>query len=187
MKNIFFISFLCLFFQQTAFAQIERGDWIFGGRIDNYHFKQTTDGSVEKHFGITFEPSVGIFVVDRLTIGLQPFIKTAFFREEGVNPESLILAIGPFARFYFLNQEKIVNLFVDGSFNKGVFKTFISSDDVGKYDSYFSSIGVAAFFNKFASIEFSSGYWYQFTGDSSYHHKKSGLRATIGFKFHLTN
>lgn len=179
----FFIFFLL--FQPFIFAQLNRGDWIIGGKFDNYHYKQNSDGSVEKYFGIHFEPSVGIFVANKLSFGLQPLIKTAFFREEGVNPKSLILGIGPFARFYFLNHENIVNLFVDGSFSKGIFKTFIASENVGKYDSYFSGLGISVFFNEFASIEFSSGYWYQFTGDTASHHKKSGLRGSAGFKIHF--
>ena len=188
MKNIYIILIPFLLVINKTSGQLSKNQWIAGGGIYSYHYNESwslTSVPKYRYNAIIVEPVIGYFFLDQLAVGLQPSIKTYFFQEVSVYRNSIIGALGPFIRYYFLNEKKIMNVFIDVNYARGVFKSNPSSLDLGKYESFFSGVGIAAFFNEDASVEFLSGYWQLDSGDSAQSKKMSGLRGSAGFKIHF--
>lgn len=169
----------------TCYGQINKGQWLIGGNLDLYVYDEFLDGSNFSKISFSILPTVGYFPISNLSVGVQPVIYKSFFYEEGANDKSLIMAIGPFLRYYFLDSKKIINPLFEASYKRGVFKDFRGIPRSGKYVSYSVGLGFAAFLTEYASIEVIPEFWYQFTGLPTVTYERTGLRTTVGLKIHL--
>ena len=104
MKKLFLGAALLLA-SATSFAQTEKGKLMVGASSD-LNFTSTTNDETDDTTN-TFEvsPQVGYFVADNIAVGLN-------FGYSNVNPEgddnsTNTIGVGPFARVYFLEEEKI--------------------------------------------------------------------------------
>jgi len=116
MKQRHILVLLLLLLSTFVFGQLEKGNIFIqasssiGFSTEKYSITSagtTTEYSKSTHFG--FRPKVGYFVIDNLPVGLAINVNTNKTKYTGTSDESSSnnFAIGPFARYYFLPQDKL--------------------------------------------------------------------------------
>lgn len=138
-----------------AFAQVEKGNWLFGGsstlefNTSNEKIKTggtTTDGYKYTDFDI--RPQVGYFVIDKLAVGL--LLDIDIDKEKYTDPDSeynwTSFLVGPFVRYYILDLEGLMP-FAEASmaFGSGNSKTnYMGSESEEKYGMFAYGFGAGA-------------------------------------------
>ncbi|MDP1765227.1 MAG: hypothetical protein Q8L07_15205 [Sediminibacterium sp.] len=107
----------------------------------------------------------------------------------GGTTNSFRFAIGPFARYYFLNADKPFNILTDVSYQFGINNWRNSYPAKGKFNSLSIMGGTEVFFNSTAGLEILIGYGNQIASidnsPSAYNRNKKGFQVSIGFTLHL--
>lgn len=133
-------------------------------------------------------PSVGYFLADKFAVGLRPSYtktKSQIDSPGGGNTNENRLDVGPFARYYFLAEEKQFNVLADVSYQYG-FYWFMPTK--GNRNTFSASAGTVVFFNSSVGLELLIGYYTQKeTINDAFKtiNEQKGLQMTIGFQFHL--
>ena len=118
-----------LFYSTIATAQLDKGVWLGGGSGSFYSYNETytspTYNNTAKYTTIDVSASLGFFFIDKLAAGLRPTFSS--YKGEVTSPgggktNSYKIAIGPFARYYFLNTDKPFNILADVSYQFGINK-----------------------------------------------------------------
>ncbi|MFD0837261.1 hypothetical protein ACFQ0I_15890 [Mariniflexile aquimaris] len=155
--KIFIIS---LFFTTFSYSQITKNNWLVGG---SGNFKTTTtkflsDGTkpYDNRTIFTIAPNVGYFFYDKLSGGIS-----LSYTYDNIFEDYQYFGIGPFVRYYFLNPEKRINLFLQGNYNyyEGGAKT-VDGNDTGKFhnNGHGFKAGSAIFLNSSVALELSLDY-----------------------------
>lgn len=139
-------------FALTANAQITKNNWMIGG--DTYFSSNDYNGDTSNEFRIN--PNVGYFFIDKLAGGLQMNLAFTNTDPGGRNSKASSYGFAPFARYYFLETDKIINVFteVNYSFSFGKF----GQGDTINWNGYGVKAGTVLFFNSSVGIEFSLNY-----------------------------
>jgi len=99
------------------------------------------------------------------------------------------LAVGPFARYYFLKDDRQFNLLGDVSCQFGTNQELNGEHPKGKFNSFLVMTGIEAFFNSSVGLEILVGYKQQVASydnsPSAYIDNRKGFQTSIGFQFHL--
>jgi hypothetical protein len=109
MKNLFTAAVFCLFLSSFCNAQMGRGAWLLGGNLslngsgDDRTLNPSPSGSVNKNINIGIRPAAGVFVTDRLAVGLSP--SWSYSRREIADLNYYLdrnsnFGLGLFARYY---------------------------------------------------------------------------------------
>lgn len=185
MKKRIYLIVIIVFAANYANCQLTKGNWMIGGGASFRSSKYETNTSAySKQTLVNLSGDVGYFIIDKLAIGLKPGYERTGTKGNS-NPLNDINVntynIGPFARYYFLDAEKYVNIFSEVSYQYGIMKT---SQGVSQNSNNFSGVlGCAAFFNSSVALEFTLGYSsYLYNNNSG---KVKSIIAGIGFQFHL--
>lgn len=172
---------LCIY-SLTASGQITKGNWMVGGNGSSSTDNNSSTSA--KITNIQIAPNIGYFILDKFASGLKI---NYIFQRESYNGHSIntnSLNIGPFIRYYFLNEEKFFNLFVEGNYSYGVYKTSgIYPISNGKKSNYSFSLGPVVYFNSSVGLEFSIIYYKNRDITQNITHK--GLNVGLGFQIHL--
>ncbi len=179
MKKLFKTLFIAtLLFTMTANAQITEGNWMVGGNASFANSSaKTEDGFTQSSTGIRIAPNIGYFITDKFALGL----KTSLGYSKSDGGSGIGYGGGPFARYYFLNPERIVNLFAEADYRFGTTKS--QGTDSTSSSSYSFKAGPAIFFNSSAALELAL-YYNSSTLDKTVFNDY-GL--SIGFQIHLEN
>jgi outer membrane immunogenic protein len=128
MKKIVLFAFIL--FSCTAFGQLKKGNVFINGSLSITASKQETlqlQSSTNKTSGFSIMPRVGIFISDKMALGLgigYYYAKTAdtYYDNSGTGSTNRFkaygLSISPFLRRYFSLGDKVV-FFLDGRLNLG--------------------------------------------------------------------
>lgn len=193
MKHLMLLLFLTAF-SISAKCQLDRNYWLVGGAGSFYTYNEQSINTVTnmpisgKLTEINITGNVGYFLFDKFAVGIRPGINS--IKSHGANSASVLtevtkIYVGPFARYYFLNKEKLFNILVDGSYQFGSLANF------GKGTTQSTSImtGTELFFNNSVGIELLLGYLHQKNikdeTQNAYKHIKNGFYVSIGFQIHL--
>jgi hypothetical protein len=192
---LFSVAFLYL----GANAQLTKNNWLVGGSGSFYSYAEDYSTSsykqTAKYTSIDIAASVGYFFMDKLAAGLRPGFSS--YKGEVVSSSvgsggatnNFKFAIGPFARYYFLNSVKPFNLLADISYQIGINKNFGGLNDKGKYNTFSLMGGTEIFFNPTAGIEILLGYTQKMVSiensPSALSNNKKGFLASVGFTLHL--
>ena len=173
--NLFIYAFF--FFFLTSNAQIEKGYWMLGGEARFYstHSSQENGYDFPRSNGFSLSPNIGYFVVDNLAIGS----KITF----DITNSTTGVGIGPFARYYFLGSDKLLNVFVDARAGYGIAK---HNDNTNKiYNSFFYGFktGPVIFLNENIALELVLDY--SVGKNIQQKIKYDNFYATIGLQIHL--
>ncbi len=116
-KKLLSTAILTLCISAFTFAQIEKGNWFFGGsgsldfNTSNEKIKTgstTSDGY--KYTDFDFRPQVAYFVIDRLPVGLS--LDLDIDKEKFTDPDGeynwTSFMVGPFARYYVADFDGIM-------------------------------------------------------------------------------
>ncbi|MDE3236857.1 MAG: hypothetical protein KGO81_12960 [Bacteroidota bacterium] len=162
MKKLFAsVCFIVLF--NVSFGQIEQGNWLVGGSgsfntgtdsVSNYQ-NPSISNQVKVKNNINISSDIGYFFINKLAGG----IKLNFSSKYAVyNPNSYerggFLTVGPFIRYYFLNQDKEYNILLESSYTIG--NSLFSPKEIVKELNFFA--GPELFLNSVIGIEFLIGY-----------------------------
>jgi hypothetical protein len=194
MKQIFFLALLLSSVCFSSYGQLTKNIWLVGGSGSIYSYNEDyTAPSVNvtaKYTSIDLNASVGYFFLDKMCAGLRPYFST--FKGEssgGGSSNDLKFALGPFLRYYFLEEDKQFNLLTDISYQIGINKSFAGSKPQGKYNTLSIMAGTEIFFNSSIGLEILLGYKNQIASfdnsPSAYNSNRRGFQTTIGFQFHL--
>jgi hypothetical protein len=180
MKTIKPLFKAALLFSVTLNAQITKGNWMVGGLGDFSSTKTTYifDGirNEQKRTVFNISPDIGYFLVDKFAIGT--YAKFGYDDFGDLNTKTF--GFGPFVRYYFLQPEKLVNVFAQANFgyNEG------KSNNGGEYhvNDYGIKAGVVIFFNSSVGLEFALGYNTSTINSIS---TDNALKIGLGFQIHL--
>jgi hypothetical protein len=168
-------------------AQLNKGTWLIGG---SGSFSSTTNtfNSASVNFNsdvteINITPNVGYFLLDKFPAGLKTSYTVSRTKEfQGAYGNQQRFEIGPFARYYFLDKEKIFNILTDASYQFG----FANLTGVhGNINTMTLMAGPALYFNSSVGLEFLFGYSNRRERFDGIDSQQKGLKVSLGFQFHL--
>lgn len=176
--NKILLVLITTFLYANANSQITKGYWLVGGyaSFSNNTLVASNNSYTESY--LTINPIIGYFISDKISFGTEFFysLSTSTNSNSASN-----YGIGPFARYYFLNKEKAINILIQGS---GSYNLAALSDESTTYKtiSYSFLGGPVIFFNSSVGIEFLLGY----KGFTQLGVRKNSFNINIGIQVHLT-
>lgn len=199
----FLLTLSLALFIISAQGQLTKNTWLIGGAgsfYSNIENQRTSSYSVQyRNTEVTTSASIGYFFATKFCTGLRPMFSWNKNKWTGVSTggvsggygNNVRYAIGPFARYYFLKDDKQFNLLSDISYQLGVNKNIgsLNNKDKGKYNTFSIVAGTEIFFNTITGMEFLLGYTQRVTsvenspGESR--SNKKGFQVSIGFQLHL--
>ena len=184
-KTILFFITACFFI--NTYGQITKKNWLLGGTGSYSSDKQVLQGSTTelKSAYATLTPNIGYFIADKFAIGINLGFGLNKITATNIPSSSITnYFAGPFAKYYFLPKDKLLNLFLYGNYNYGISRGK-NSGVVDKSSGYKYSIagGPVIFFNNSVGLELSMG-WYHSKSidDKSY---TNSIKFGLGFQIHL--
>ncbi len=156
MKSSRLLIIAVILFTINTNAQITKGNWMVGGNgnFSSYENKYQNNGTEvsNKGIGINISPNLGYFIADKLVAGAN--FNFGYTKPQGYD-NSFGYGIGPFIRYYFLKEDKLINLLAQANYSFGVNK---SGDNKSESDGYGFKTGPAIFFNKSVALEVTLDY-----------------------------
>jgi len=175
-------------------AQLTKKNWLVGGAGSFYSYTQDYTTPIADLTGkwttIDLSGSVGYFFINKFSAGLRPYFSS--FKGEssgGGSANYYRLAIGPFARYYFLHADRQFNILADANYQFGINNLLGVLHEKGKYNTFSLMVGSEVFFNTAVGLEILFGYKNQIitidNSSSVYHSNEKGFQISIGFQIHL--
>jgi hypothetical protein len=186
MKTITLFFFFLFALTLTAHAQITKGNWLVGGNltygIQEGESNSNGNKSTSKGSALNLNADIGYFVINKLSVGLTPYF--GFGNPDGSNNSSIGFGIGPFARYYFLKPEKILNIFSQLEYYYG--NSYSNGKKESESNGYSIKNGVAIFLNNSIAFEVSLNYNVSKNNyESGYDSKFKDFNIGVGFQIHL--
>jgi hypothetical protein len=167
-----FLSTFLLFITLSAFGQIEKGNYNFGGDVElNGRFSKTSYTQITG-FNASFSPSINKFLTNKLMVGFRPILSTYInsghsgYRPDNESESVTQLGIEASGRYYF-NENRRINYFAfsTASFNRA-FQTFKSPNfniDASSQSNFYnlkSGFGADVIINEDVAIEGKFSYFH---------------------------
>jgi len=193
MKSLFLSAVICTV-SISAFGQLSKSTWLIGGNGSLYSYNEKYSyplaSGTSKYTSIDLSASIGYFFVNKFSAGLRPYLSIYKGSSSGGgSANNLKLAVGPFARYYFLKEDKQFNLLVDASYQIGINQEKNGDNPKGKFNTLSLMTGAEVFLNSSVGLEFLIGYKHQIASfdnsPSAYTSDRRGFQTSIGFQFHL--
>ncbi|PKP14638.1 MAG: hypothetical protein CVU07_13855 [Bacteroidetes bacterium HGW-Bacteroidetes-23] len=180
-KFLLAISFLSVY---SSSAQITKGNWMVGGtgNFSSYESKFKSNGNemTNKGLAINLSPNIGYFVANKFVVGTSLSIGYTKPKE---SDNSFGYGIEPFVRYYFLNEDKLINIFSEVNYIYGETK---SGDNKSQTNGYGLKAGTVIFFNSSVGLEISLDYnSSKLIPNSSDSSNYNNLQLGLGFQIHL--
>lgn len=144
---------------------------MMGGSGSFGSFNTTSQGINNKGTYVNLNPNIGYFFIDNLAIGTGAELNIQSKFDTG-------LGISPYVRYYFLKNEKEINLFSELSYK------ISKSSGVGsvKFETLNLKAGTVYFLNSSVGIEAALNYS---NLKSNYDLHSNNIFLSIGFQIHL--
>lgn len=181
MKKAIMILLNCILLFLSARGQITKGNWMVGGdasfSLDHTHYEN--DELPTGHgYNALISPQVGYFLMDKLAAGLDAdFNFRPFQNATAPKKTQYSLSAGPFARYYFLPAENVINIF-SGVAYEHHFR--LPYDIPANTYSFFT--GTSFFFNSSVAAELLAGFDY---AESPGGGTTRNFKLNIGFQIYL--
>ena len=192
-KSIMKHFFLYLLFANsilTVKCQLTKGNWLVGGTgkfsIYNNSYISSNYNVEYKYTDISISPSVGYFVSKKLAFGLRPTFSSSIGKSNlgsSTTTTGQRYLIGPFGRYYFLNQENPFNILADLSYQFGIKDI---GGPKGNLSNFSALVGPVIYLNSSVGIEFLLGYSKSKEEiEGANKDIESGFQIALGFQIHL--
>ncbi len=186
MKTITLIS-LILTLTTTAFAQINKGQFLIGGNINFESIKdENSINGTNESTNYYISPNIGYFIINKLAGGLR--IDFGHYNSKSINIETHFntTTISPFLRYYVLPVPKKVNAFIDVRyiFNKTKWSSPSNEGYYEKKNGYNISAGPSIFLTDKIALEFTLGYKHT-KSDNFGITKSNTFNSGLGLQIHL--
>lgn len=171
------------FFSSSLIAQLDKKTWLVGGAISYSHanYKNGVYSSVQEQYEFNISPSIGYFFADKFAGG----IITSFYEVGSRAPGTTVWSkysnfnFGPFAKYYFLKKEKLINIIAQSYFQFGAEG---STSGLNKTTLAFSA-GPVLYFNSSVGLELLiSHLTYKYKNVSASDNK---IQFSLGLQVHL--
>ena len=172
-NNLLFVA--TFFFTITSNAQITKGNWMMGGGASFGNYKNTSGTSSAESTSIGLYPNVGYFAIDKLSVGASGEFTYIF--DKGDTKTISSNSIAPFIRYYFLNNEKTINIFSEASY-----QIIRMNHSDFKADKFKIKAGTVFFLNSSVGLEVALNYSNQKTNTDN---QNRAIYLDIGFQIHL--
>ena len=179
-----------LLFYNCAIGQITKGNWMMGGNGNFTKSVQTAPDFDVRTTTITLSPNNGYFLADQFAVGARLKLDYNHRTYRNVESKETWWFVGPYVRYYILNNDRIVNFFTEADFQFHLNKHKATasgggynSDSKTGFGSYSLSLGTAIFLNSSVAIEGAFNYERIPKDDDGIKVNNFGFR--IGFQIHL--
>jgi hypothetical protein len=184
MKTIKLIVVLTLLSFLPSNAQITKGNWMVGGsgNISSYENKYINNGTEvsAKGYGINISPSIGYFFANKFVAGAN--FRIGYTKPEGFE-SSFGYGIGPFVRYYFLEEDKRINVLAQASYSFGETQSGINKAQSNEYGF---KAGPVIFFNSSVALEVTLDYnSAKLIPNNSPSSSSNNFQVGLGFQIHL--
>lgn len=180
MKHIILITLSLITFNTTK-AQLEKGNWMLGGNISFNSIRYNSANYTPPTYRIIeidINPSFAYFFSNNFNTGLK-FSFNKLIR--GSNQLSYTsFRLGPFCRYYFLDNEKAINFLAELVYRVGLEKGTTGQSST---NTYAGGLGCVAFFNSSVGIEFMVNYTSEKFID--YSGRNNSIQLSLGLQVHL--
>jgi hypothetical protein len=193
MKN----SLLVLLFfmiSSVAVCQLNQGNWLVGGTGKFYSYTNNNSSTVAgfdntgKLTEIDLSPNIAYFISDKLAVGIKPTfssLKGKVNSTGGLTTSVSRFMIGPFGRYYLLDQDKPHNILIESSYQLGMYNGSFGLK--GNLRAFSVLAGPVLYFNSSVGIEFLLGYSYKLEDvENATKDIKKGFQLGVGMQIHLT-
>ena len=168
----------------TTSAQITKRNWMLGGdiAIEYGETKHNDTGQKGDRTDLRLNPKIGYFIVDKLALGANmSFHYNSWHFKNQPNNKYTESHFGPFVRYYLLEVENPLNIFLESSYQ-------IHLNDIYDVDvkTFNTSLGTGYFLTNSVSLEAILRYSHIETsyGNSS-GINYDNITALFGFQIHL--
>lgn len=185
MKTIKLILAISILTVYSSNAQITKGNWMVGGSgsfdYAKTELKNSTSSGTNLNYTdsgiytITLDPNIGYFIKDKFAVGMKISLVNSFLEFQLLNLNDSYFGFSPNFRYYFLNVEKMYNVFIEPSYNYYINKS------LGNSSGYGLKSGLAIFLNSSVGVEPSLNYVY----NESDQFKRNNFFLGIGIQVHL--
>lgn len=148
MKTLFFS--ILLITSLSLSAQITEGYWMVGGNAA-FSYSKFKSGTGSETFKMDISPDIGYFFFDKIAVGAEVhyFISRSKFDYGTSKSDRLFLS--PFVRYYFLEVNKPINVFLESSYR-------FSTLSVRHSTAFSVKGGLALFLNSSVAFEITLEY-----------------------------
>ena len=182
MQKTILLLLTIIIFSNGANCQITKGNWLVGGTGSfSSQFERTSTFNANGT-NINLSPEIGYFFIDKFVAGVMPTYSHSKVKYLAGAAISHQVSVGPFIRYYFLQPEKIVNIFGGVAYQYGV----ISNDNASasQFSNTFKfTLGTVAYFNSSVGIELAANYEIFNAPQAS--QSANTFALGIGFQIHL--
>ncbi|MBZ9651544.1 hypothetical protein [Psychroflexus montanilacus] len=151
MKHLFFLILLVA--SLSLNAQITKNNWLVGGSAA-FSYTENDNEINSRNFRLSLSPNIGYFFWDKLAFGLRPNYFFNRGRSDSGRSKSERIMLAPFARYYLLEAERKINVFVETAYNINI--DLLSNR--GSPESFEIKGGLAIFLNSSVALETSLSY-----------------------------
>jgi hypothetical protein len=174
---------------QAAHAQLTKGNWLVGGSGSFSSDKQvaTSASTNIKSTTVGITPNIGYFIIDKFAVGMNLGFEINKLKAANIPTSSITnYYAGPFLKYYLLQEDELINLFVYGNYNYGVTrgKNYGMVDKSSGY-RYSVSGGPVIFFNSSTALELSIGWYHARSIEDKVY--TNSIKLGLGFQIHLDN
>lgn len=183
MKKILLFIAIFIFITVNVNSQIEQGNWMVGGSGSFQHNVVSVLGRDVKYTTINLIPDFAYFMANRLSVGTNiSWTYQHVHDPSSSSPNSSYsgLTIGPFARYYFLKNENLVNIFGQAQYQHFLYRANGTTINNNSNSTIFS-LGSSLFLNSSIGIELTANYQF----GSSQGEKQKEVSINIGFQIYL--
>jgi hypothetical protein len=169
--------------------------WLVGGSGSFYSYNQDLSYSSAftkgKYTNIDISASIGYFLANKFVSGINSTFSS--YKGEAIVgggiSNSRKFAIGPFARYYFLEADRQFNILTEASYQFGPNVTPLTRKDKGQINNFSVMAGPELFFNSAVGLVVLMGY--KSTKEdidnspNAISYKNKGFQVLVGFQIHL--
>ena len=156
MKTIKLITTTFILISISATSQITKGNFMVGGtgNFSSYQTQYLNNGNevTNKGVGLNISPNIGYFLANKFVVGAG---FTVGYTKQNGQQSSIGYNFGPFARYYFLKEDKRINLFTEVNYFIGNSK---SGSNKSESNGYGFKAGPVIFFNSSVGLEVTLDY-----------------------------
>jgi len=156
MNKISIVVFALVVFTTCVHAQTSSGNMMLGGSLD-FSSVSRESGNANDVSSITFSPSFGYFVSDKLAVGTSLTLSSTRSGTGAGKTINTSFGLGPFARYYMFTSNENFAFFGQAGLSFASGKTDPAAGGVTKNSSISFSVfpGAAYFFNEHWALELS--------------------------------
>ena len=186
MKTILLIS-LFLAVSSTAFTQINKGQFLIGGKISIESIKEENSlYDTYQNTNFYFSPDIGYFIINKMAGGLRFDFDSYYYKSQNIETHLNSTTISPFIRYYFLPSTNKVNALFDVGYiyNRTKVSSSAYQGNTDKSNGFNISAGPSIFITDRIALEFIFGF--KHTKSDNYGNTETNtFNSGFGFQIHL--